>query len=329
MATRKVTNDDSQSDCEYDSETKQSHHDPELSGIETFHEFNDGHTFRNIIDFLKQNFSTATLRIYPKMITIQESDPNGSFIVDIVIRSWCLPRYYYNSKQPFVPFSFSLNDFHSLTRSIGTKTGFMIYKHDEKQDPNGNLYFQILGATDDVDFIAPKLVTLEKIEIPTYNIPEDEPSVVIPISDFCSLCKTLCHIKCGYVYIYGYYRGLKFEGCKTGNIRGKVKTFGSEDPPPSEIIHEDDTIQTNLVEDNKDDLVIDLTDDNEDDDCTKVVDNRSIISTSIGIDRIKSYTKYINISGQRNVLLVYIEKDKSLKLVADIGGYGEMRVYIK
>lgn len=333
MTTRNITNDDSQSDEEYEHYNEQSHYDPELRGIETFHEFNDGHPFRNTIDYLKQNFTNGTFRFYPKMITLREASPDFNLIVDIVLHSWRLPRYFYNSTQPFVPFSFSFNDFHSLTRSIGKSHGFMMYKHDEKHDPNGNLYFQISGATDDVDFIAPKNLTLQSIELPTYTRSEDDPSIVIPISDYCSLCKTLCHIKCGYVSIYGYYRGLKFEGFKPGNIRGKVKTFGSEDPPPlSESIQEEGSamkgVSKEKEEESTDEIIIDFGDNDSEDNIT-VVDDRSIINTRLDIGRVKAGMKYSNISGPKNVLLVYIEKGKAMKLLSDIGGFGEMRVYIK
>ena len=132
----------------------------------------------------------------------------------------------------------------------------------------------------------------------------DTPNVKIPLNEFCGILKTSTHIKCPYVSLHCYPKGVVFSASMDSGVSASSKKWG--DISESKVIQSQSTGSCLVINENQ-------------------VTHRTI---KIPNDIIKGLIKTNNLNNN-GIVRIYNEYDVVLRLHFKIGTYGELLCIIQ
>lgn len=277
-------------------------------------EIGDGYSFRNLIEFLKIGNNHGYFKFSEDKIVYEQSDcDDNTIIINYAeIISDNLQHYELLSKGDFY-IGINLGDFRIHTKNIKRHDSIRLYK----RPTDGYLYMQIIGNnlrtdTEDVSIIKPQMKNLLQIDYPKNYNGRKRANIQIKTSEFFKACNSLCSLKCDYIMIYGFPRGITFEALSPAGISMKTFTFGNkEDVNINESESESIKATTNRPK-----IKILYT----------TYNAPSIIKVSSGT--IKSFTKFNNICKNGQVKF-YFENKRLMRMSCNIGDFGFLDVYVR
>lgn len=291
-----------------------SHRDPNAQQLLMLAEFSDGYSLRNLIEYLKASNTTTGRLIFSRdRITFVRSNYQATVLNEVVFRTYDLPRYIYNSDQPNIVFGANMNNIRPITRSIGKKDSARLFM----QKGDTRLYIQIISqnakalSRENVNVIVSQNVEPEGYDLEEYVRSVDRPNCSVPCHDFTKMCGAMNSLKCSYVTAKGFENGMTFIGMIEGNIFGRVDRFGE---CGSALTLTDLPLQSMSM--------------------TGAAGNsgggassqQPVIRISISI--VKALSKINNLTSNGNIRM-YFESDRPLKLVCNVGTYGQLNIYLK
>lgn len=268
-------------------------------------EFNDGYSFRNLIEYLKETNTCSNFIFTPHTIQYRKSDANKTILNDFVLRKEDLPKYIYNSPDPEVVVGVRLADLRSLVRPIGKKDGLRIYMLEEEQ----NLYIQILGqeskssSRENCSVLRVQNLSREIYDLDDYQRDIGSPNCTIPCVSFCKACQGMHAIKCTYATLEGLSDGLIIKGMTSGTTVGRREKFGT----------------TESFEGGVGD-VFNVTDNARE---STAIERKLKIPSST----VRALAKLSNLN-QGGTFKFYMEPELPIKIQTNIGNYGTLTVYL-
>lgn len=315
-------------------------------------EFNDGYSFRNLIEYLKITNIKGNLCFSKNAIRYQQQDNNNITFNDIEINTFELPFYQFNSQSEEIIVGINITDLRAITRTIGKKDSVRLFK--EADEPS--LYIQIISSNNQgggLNMIRTQQIEVRKYKFDHYCKSEDNPTCTIAISNFTRMCASMTAVKPTVVTMYGFEHGLIMGGRVKGDILGKIEKFGITDedidimnfPLYNKLnnsrgneSHMSNGEQMKTISYNqgngggggtipKPKLVVTSANSDENMDDTEESPSYPIL-IQIRSNIIKALAKLNNLS-PNSTIKFYIEQNKPLKMVCKIGYYGTLRIYIK
>lgn len=272
-------------------------------------EFSDGYSLRNLIEYLKaSNTTTGRLIFSRERITFVRSNYQATVLNEVVFRTYDLPRYIYNSDQPSIVFGANMNNIRPITRSIGKKDSARLFM----QKGDSRLYIQIISqnakalSRENVNVIVSQNVEPEGYDLEEYVRSVDRPNCSVPCHDFTKMCGAMNSLKCSYVTARGFENGMTFIGMIEGNIFGRVDRFGECGSSLTDLPLHSISVPTSSSSPSN--------------------SQQPIIRISISI--VKALSKINNLTSNGNIRM-YFEQDRPLKLVCNVGTYGQLNIYLK
>lgn len=270
-----------------------------------FAEFADGHSFRNLIEYLKSTNTEGNFVFSADQITYSKADATNTVLNDVVIWTSKLSNYQFRSPEPIMVGVNNAN-LRAITKSIGRKDSVQLamYQNDIR------LYLQIIGANakpssqDNINIITPRRVTEDSYYIREYTRNEGNPNCSVLSTNFCKMCAAMNSIKCTYVTIIGLYKEMVFKGMMEGDIIGRVQKFVN-----------DESLATSQNSKKKGPRLI--------------IQNEEPVTIRTRIATIKALSKINNLSNPSGMIKMYLEPDRPLKLVSNVGNYGQITIYLR
>lgn len=253
--------------------------------------FYDGHSFKNLVDFLKRSNIMATLEFHRTAIKCFHHDPEGENIINCVhIESKDLYKYEVNTDKDSIEIGVNLRDLQRFIKSIGKKDSLTIYKN--KKDPG--VYIIIANSSskspqDNFSVFLPCVPNKITLDIPEYHIPESMPSLVIPAVNLSSTFNALNVLKSSRIRIRTKENKLIMDNLTDDRSSGRVDSFPMR-------------YYEGVVHPEYDILVKAAT--------------------------LKSLTKLSSLN-PNGLLKLYLEKEKPLYISSRINTCGELRIYLK
>lgn len=281
--------------------------DPNAQQLLMLAEFSDGYSLRNLIEYLKASNTTTGRLIFARdRISFVRSNHQATVLNEVVFRTYDLPRYYYNSEEPTIVFGANMTNIRPITRSIGKKDSARLFM----QKGDSRLYIQILSqnakalSRENVNVIVSQNVDPEGYDLEEYVRSVDRPNCSVPCHDFTKMCGAMNSLKCSYVTAQGFENGMTFIGMIEGNIFGRVDRFGEcgtglTDMPLLNAAPGESSSAGGAQP-----------------------------SIRISISIIKALSKINNLTSNGNIRM-YFEQDRPLKLVCNVGTYGQLDIYLK
>jgi len=200
-------------------------------------EINDGYSFRKLIEFLRASNIEGNFVFSKKEITYRQTDGQSVLMNDIIIRTCDLPKYEFNVPDNQIV-GVQLADVVTETKDIGKKDGARLYM----KRGDINLYIQRItttkGMRSNIHFVRTKNIDYVLQEFPVFKRMLDEPNTNASLNEFSQVCKNMGGIKCDYVSIQGFSRGVKLLAYVEGQLTGRSEKFGECDET-SKVLYPD------------------------------------------------------------------------------------------
>jgi len=286
-------------------------------------ELTDAYSWRNLIDYLRCSNTEGNFIFSKKEISYKAIDGQNYLLNHVKIKTHKLFRWIFNSESDILV-GIQLTEMQSNTKNIGKKDGMRMYL--KPNDPN--IYMQILSTTKgprgNISFVKTREIDFLDYEPPEYLRPKDEPNSIAIISDFAKTCKMLSSVKCDYVILQGYPKGVKMSAYLEGHLVGKSESFGT---------CEDAVSSTTKLPDIRS-IVLNMPD---------VDPNMNVSGKKVkillrpveGIPTIRvpssiiGYLSKTNNTSQNGIVMMYLEDGKPARFVFPVGYYGKLSIYIR
>jgi hypothetical protein len=272
--------------------------------------FLDGFSFRHIFDYLKSFNNECDFILTPSYMRIEQCDYTSTVFNVIDIKASNLLEYKFDSGTNDINeiyFRLNLHDTNNMFKMVLKKEGLRIYKFANSNE----LHFQIISHTNysNTDHGIVKLQEITErlvYELPTYTVPESNPSVKTQTLRIVKICKTISQVKTSKAKLIIYPNGIRFEAKMDGDIiviNDEIGQCGGlvivgESGGKLKLVRKIDTSELMVLE----------------------------IKTSI----LKSLSKIGDlVSSYGSIVKVFIEKDLPLKILSNVGVYGKLRVYLR
>lgn len=291
-------------------------------------QFNDGYTFRNLVEYLKKTNVDGNFLFSRKQIIYRMADATQAILNDIEINTSEIRNYIYNvTDEQGVEISncvvgFSLQGLQTITKQIQKKDGLNVYMF--QNDKDGNLYLQPVSQNaqnrdnNPIKYVKAKVVDLIDYNIGEYAKDENNPNCTVTMSEFSQMCANIVSIKSDYVIVTGYPKGIKLEAQVDGGLNGCIQTFGTisdevvPQPRPrfivrdelGQIVNQFNSISLNANSDNT----------------TVIMRFRK--------DTFKSLAKLKNAAPNGANVKITMEEGKPLRIIIPIGTYAKARIYL-
>lgn len=313
---------------------------PELSKPENrpiiYVEFSDGYSIRNLIEYLKSTNVHGNFVFTEDGISYSQPDADNTILNEISIPRCNLPMYIYNSTEPYLAIGVTISNLRKITKSIGKKDTVQMYILPN----NPMLCIRIISVNTkalnrgNMNYLKPQSLDLVFYDLKdAYSRSDDNPNCSIPIMDFCRMCAAMYSIQCSYVTVRGFPRGAIFEGMIEGGITGRIDKFGICEPlkdksPSQDPISSPDFSSLSSLLDNISLDKIKLPSTNK---IPKLVvqSSEEEVRIRISMSTIKALSKINNLSTSSGIVKLYMEPDRPLKLVCNIGMYGKLTIYLR
>ena len=283
--------------------------------------FNDGYTFRNLIEYLKGTNIRGHFRFGKDVIRYIQDNDGHTVLNEIEIDTSDLIEYEFESILPEIVIGIQIDMMRNITRAIGKKDSLRIYKVPNED----TIYLQIVGQTASIDdqanvgHIQPLQVkTITDYTIPDYQRAERDPNCTVTATEFSKMCSGMSNLKVQTVTTTGYLRGVNFKAGTPGQVSGKIYQYGRINER-SKIITSLQTISFDQSKVIKPEGPVATL---------KIRSSNEIDTLTIPIAIIKSLAKLNNLS-TAGTIKIFMEDKNPLKLLCNIGNYGKLRVYIR
>lgn len=281
-------------------------------------EFGNGYPFRNMIEHLKSTTNVEGHFVFNKdSITYKEINSDNILMNEVNLRTCDFNRYVFNSDYP-IKVGVSLTEFRIFTSRITNKNGFRWYKRNSKDD--NHIYCQILSyvpnSRESVNFFLEKHIEDKEIGDPEYI--RKTPNATCLISNFSKVCKEFGALKCNYIAIQGYPKGVTFTAVNQGNIAGKTEKFGTLEletkkyPDLSEILKGNNSVNPDISDEQR----------------FQIKRSKELPIIRISSATIKSLVKINNIA-HAETLSLYVEENNPMRIMCPIGTYGSLTIHLR
>lgn len=279
-------------------------------------EFNDGYTFRTLLEFFKVTNTQGNFLFTPDGITYAQQNPEASLLNIAEIYKWELPNYSYESTLNFIPQGINFVSIAGIIKAIRKKSSVKIYK----LLGNNHIYVQLMGSSgtgsNNVSMIDPQKIKYEDIQV---GEDEDEtnPLCTVSMPEFAETCGGLGNVNGKYVSVLVYPNGMYLTGyTDTGKV-GRVGKFGKI---PNDFRTKSNTEYSGS---NRFNIVSNDTDEN------------GPKKMEIKTTHFKHISKLSNLSPSGTVKIHFyeIEGDKFtnrfLRLIFHVGTFGKLKTYLR
>lgn len=268
-------------------------------------EFCDAYTFRNMIEYVRIGSQQGYFVFHKDCITYTWPNDSGTVLNDIYIDSSELVKYSCISSTGPIYVGLLLSAVRDITKSIKRGDTARVYKRAGE----AVLYIQVITKGDR----GPNLGSVRMIEgegYTKYDVPfneEDEkhPTCVVSTSEFSSMCTAMGQIKCDFVTVVPYDSGVNFVADKGRGLSIRMFSLGDVSTDG-----EVDMSMISLPSNNRPIIVL--------------ANSPSLISTTI----IKTMSKLSGLC-QMGTIKIFAGSGDTVKLLAHIGSFGVIRVYLK
>jgi len=196
--------------------------------------FNDGATFKALIEYLKIALKEAKLYFSKDNISLKHADSTGTMAIEVNIDTKEIGNYEFNSNSVEC-FGFDLKNISAITKHIGKKDSLILWKYENEIEvmiqkikkigsSSGVCYDTIRNETFDSEIIE---------ELPVY---EKKPICSILNSEFLDMCKAMDDKKYSCVEVIVFASGIVFEVISKNDISKKIHKFGEVDKPKEQEI---------------------------------------------------------------------------------------------
>lgn len=295
--------------------------------------FNDSNSIKAGFQMIKSIVAVGNLTFSQKLIKFERSNITNDTLISMVINTQDLSNYQMNAfnddETPIEEFEvgFKTVDIMKVTKLTVKKDSIYLYM----VSGDTNIYVQVFGNISKsanqnpinvIPIIPVDYIKYDKI---LYKRDETDPNIKIPAIDFAKACAAYCTLKCKYVIAIGYSKGILFKGIlPCGNI-GRVDPYGDCSNQINNVTISDDILlmlnqlnigtktQTQDV-DKKPKLIIKKMED--------------LCSIKINMLVIKAMSKINNLA-TNNIIKMYLEENKPLKIVSPLGCFGTFTFHIR
>jgi len=259
--------------------------------------FSEGGILKNLIEYLKITNHSGTFFFSKDKITFRQSEVNTKIINKIEIRCKDLSSYEFNNDSE-ISIGVNLHDVSMIVKYLGKKDSWTMFQNSDEKTI---LYFlnMNLNSLSGQQQMNTSLVRLQCIDImafeePIYSQPETNPNITMNSQEFVRIWKTFCSMKCDNINIIGRGNGLVIVSISKGQIYGRVQKIGN-------------TEEINLGND---------------------IENHPDLIVTIDSSTMKSLCKIGSLSSAQSVIKIFMEKGKPLKIIANIGTFGKLEVFV-
>ncbi len=268
-------------------------------------EFCDAYTFRNMMEYIRIGGQQGYFVFHKDCIRYTWPNDSGTVLNDIYIDSSELVKYSWNSSTGPIYVGLLLSAVRDITKP--TKRGDTARLYKRKGE--AVLYIQVITKGDR----GPNLGTVRMIEgegYTKYDVPfneaeEKHPTCVVSTSEFSSMCTAMGQIKCDFVTVVPYDNGVNFVADKGRGLSARMFAFGDMNTECDV-----DMSMISLPSNNRPVIVLG--------------DGPSLISTTV----IKTMAKLSGLC-QMGTIKIFAGPGDTVKLLAHIGSFGIIRVYLK
>jgi hypothetical protein len=268
--------------------------DTDTSSIFTAN-FLEGYIFRNLIDYLRNTNQTGTFIFSKDRISYKQLE-SGKIINKIEIRCEDLAEYQYNTCNDKISVGLNLPDLMTILKNIGKRDSIKIFQRSSEPSM---LYIQCINNlnTDSTteNYSIVRLHTTNNglsFTEPEYS---SEPTVILQSIKFIKICKNFSSLKCDSISIIGKKKGLIIISISKGKILGRIERIGEFE----------DEIELEKFENNPE---------------FSIVKVNSLL--------MKNLSKLGNLYQSQGIIKIFLEYGKPMKIVANIGSFGKISVFI-
>jgi hypothetical protein len=272
--------------------------------------FHDGYSLRNVFQFLRNTCRCVHMLFGEDSIVIKEENAKGSIFAECEIRVDDLTDYIFNCPVEPLVCSFDAIEMQKATKAVGKKDGIKLYV---KGGNNPSIYIEVLNVGSGSFGDGLKLVPLIDSKPAVFTDMEykrKKANARPPINQFSKFCADIASHKCTSINIIGFETGILIQGMES-NIPKTIKRFGNINLPAlpnmnGRYIMDGDT--------SKPQLNIHYPDE--------------VARITIDTHPIQAMGKFNNLC-PTGIIKIFLEEDKPLKIISNIGCYGTLTLYIK
>jgi len=281
--------------------------------------FMDGSSFKNTIEYLRGSGSFGVFRFTKDTILYQKGNSDNTIFNEITIKTWELTDYEFHSENEEITVGINLVKLKDSIKGVGKKDHIDIYRLAGEPQ---HIYLKIRSQSEQGGESNIYLIPCETTDITLYNIPpysmdKRHPTCTIFQSDFAKWCKSMVNIKCNHVKVHGFKNGIILKGISNLHTIESVKEFGkchtNVAEQPKSFFNTNNG--SNIIKSKIPPPVLNIKERGE------------VENFEISIPIVKQLTKLNGLS-PNGTIKVYIEKEKSMKLVCNIGTFGKLTVYL-
>lgn len=283
--------------------------------------FVDGSSLRNLVEYIRLINLEGVFRFHEKIIYYEQGDEDNNILNVVKIKGHELTAYDFYSSTGCISSKINLADFRNITRTVNKKDQLVIYK---REDEPGYLYVQVKSqdkssSGEQLYPLPMKMSDYQTYDLPTYDRGDKDPTCTIHQCDISKFLKSMVTIRCSYIMIHGYEKGIVIKGyLSTGEI-GSIKEYGKI------YINSNNKYQMksafkiynkNIVKSKEPTPKLNIRDAGE------------IERYKIDIKIVKALTKLNGLS-PTGTIKFYIQRDTPLKMVCNIGSFGKLSIYLR
>jgi hypothetical protein len=271
--------------------------------------FNDGYSFRNLIEYLRGTNTEGYFRFGKESITYIQDDDSHIVLNELEIDGSNLLRYEFESSLDEYIVGVNIEQMRNITRSISKKEAIVMYKLKGDR----LIYIRPRDQNNKITFINPIVMnTMTNYSVPTYTRNEKQPNCTIAASAFSKDCSDLIGLKCERAEIKGFPKGASMTGILPGGTSGRLIRYGDT----VGNLNISTKIESELCSNpyNKGPILN--------------IKTENTCSITIHNTVIKSLVRLNNLSAS-GIIKLYMEPGFPLKLLCNISHYGILRLYIR
>lgn len=275
----------------------------------------DGYSLRHLIEYLKDTGDKGNFVFTKSGIKYVQAECKVNLLNEVVIHIDKIPEYIFNSQENEVVIGVSLPDLKKVLKIVSKKESVEIYQiRDEHVYYIRNISSNIKDiARSSATMCTPQRIKIsDNVCVPPFD--RTAPNCKIPIADFDKMCTAMYTVSCTNVIFRGYQDGIICEGITESRIIGRVETFGN-------------TPLENGSKNRGKDKSIEDKNSGPGSGSGGMEDTDGCVMVSIS--KIKAFKKLKNVAGSKGIVQVFMQKGMPLKLVVNVGIYGELTIYYR
>ena len=270
----------------------------------------DGHSFRNLLEYLKLTNFKGSFRFRPSDIYYEEGNAEKTLVNQFQIFPGELIEYTYDSHLPEVVFGVTISSFRDVIKTTSKKDTVQLYKVADMHD----LFIRILGGTDVSGRNGVSSVTRTKLDVIDYSLPafdDNYPLCRVRASDLSKVFGDLSSIKGSTISISRVGNGIVVKSMLVNRVVKRVESLG------------DTGDITNTYHDGE--VISELSDGT----TITYSDSNGIQPIRCRNATIKSLSKINGLSHCGLVKIYFDDENRVIKFTCNVGSYGLLNIYIR